>query len=274
MTGGDTPGGPSSVGGFVIGVSPIGEFGANEGQPIRHLASDFAAAWASMLPQGSAWPRAPQTVLQQVILGLCGIWGAPAPNALPTSTVPEVDVDDRAADLLGIESDPRTTVELLPDWERAFGLPDLCLTEPLTIGDRQKALVARIAILGGQSRQWFINYASFIGYTITIVERAPYVCGISRCGGTIGETPDDPNWYRWELGSAQVRWWWTVSPANIRLTWFRCGAGGGQVGVDPMLTINTPNDLECAFNRYKPAHSTITFNFSGLGPLNPFSGTP
>ena len=237
---------------------------------VRRLASDYALAWADLLPQGSAWSRDPNSVIQTTIGGLAGIWG----SSTPTSAIAAVSVDGRAADLLGVESDPRQTVELLSDWERAFGLPDLCVSEPLTIADRQKALVARIAFTGGQSRAWFLAYAALIGYAVSIIERAPFMCGISRCGGTVGETAENPIWRRWEIGPANLRSWWTVKVRAARLTWFRCGGGGGRVGVDPMLTIGFATDLECAFRRYKPAHTVLTFDYSGLTPLSPFEGTP
>ena len=77
--------------------------------------------------------------------GLCDYWGF---------------VDGRAADLLERESDPRQTVELLPDWERNWGLPDPCYEAPQTIGERQLALVMRMTMQGAQSREFFIDVAA------------------------------------------------------------------------------------------------------------------
>ncbi len=76
--------------------------------------------------------------------------------------------DARAADLLITESDPRSPLELLPDWERAFGLPDPCSIETPTIADRRAALINRMTIVGRQDRNFFISLAAAIGYTITI----------------------------------------------------------------------------------------------------------
>ena len=85
-------------------------------------------------------------------------------------------VDSRIAKLLVQESDPRKTSDsitpegerdgLLPDWERAWGLPDPCLQEPLTVPERQRVLVQRIIMLGAQSRQWFAEVASWTGHHI------------------------------------------------------------------------------------------------------------
>ena len=88
----------------------------------------------------------------------------------------------RAADLLERESDPRLTIELLPDWERNWGLPDPGVTAPLTIAERQFALVQRMTMLGAQSREFFIELAASIGYHITISEYRVFVCGLDHSG--------------------------------------------------------------------------------------------
>src|SRR5215470_5052742 len=134
---------------------------------VRRQGSDYAQAFLALLPTGPAWPRHAWSTLAQTVFGLADYWGF---------------VDGRAADLLEIESDPRTTVELLPDWERNFGLPDPCYAEPLSVYDRQVALVQRMTILGGQSRQFFIDAAAQVGYTISITEYRPFMVGIDRCG--------------------------------------------------------------------------------------------
>jgi uncharacterized protein YmfQ (DUF2313 family) len=135
---------------------------------VRRTGSDYREAFFSLLPNGPAWPkRVVESVLWQTSDGLCEYWGF---------------VDGRAADLLETESDPRQTVELLPDWERNWGLPDPCYTSPQTIDARQTALVARMTMLGGQSRQWFIEFAAKLGYSITISEYRPFMVGLDRCG--------------------------------------------------------------------------------------------
>ena len=134
---------------------------------VRRSGDDYGTALLALLPQGQAWPRDPGSTLDLTCRGLAHYWG---------------DVDRRAADLLEQESDPRKTIELLPDWERNWGLPDPCYQEPLTITERQHALVQRMTIEGAQSRQFFIDVAASIGYTITISEYRPFVVGLDRCG--------------------------------------------------------------------------------------------
>jgi uncharacterized protein YmfQ (DUF2313 family) len=250
---------------------------------IRRSGSDYTDSFLSMLPQGQAWPRhAPDSVLVQGITGLCDYWGF---------------VDGRAADLLEIESDPRTTVELLPDWERNWGLPDPCYAEPQTIGQRQLALVMRMTMQGAQSREFFIAVAAQIGYSITITEYRTFVVGIDRCGDNRvygdgsdpmynewGQPIKNPNgknvaqgelseWPYYGLGPPENRFYWTVHVHEASLTWFRVTKG--QTGVDPHLRIGLASDLECLLNRWKPAHSSIIFDYSGLSnPGDPMAGTP
>lgn len=225
---------------------------------IKRRASDYALAINNLLPTGLAWPRDASSVLQQLVNGLSAIWE---------------DVENAVDLLLNFESDPRITNILLPDWERAWGLPDLCLDEPVTTSDRQKALVLRITLLGAQDRQFFIDLAASIGYTVTITEYRPFVVGLDRVG-------DNREWfggtsygdYPYILGPPDNRFYWTVHVGVARLTWFR--ATKGQLGVDHHLTIGLATDLECLFRRYKPAHTDIIFDYSGLATGGAMAGTP
>ncbi len=250
---------------------------------IRRPGSDYTAAFLSLLPQGQAWPKhAPDSAQVRTITGLCEFWGF---------------VDGRAADLLEVESDPRLTVELLPDWERNWGLPDPCYTAPLTTAERQFALVQRMTMQGAQSREFFIELAASIGYTITISEYRVFVVGIDRCGDNrvygdgsnpmmnewnepiknpAGEPVADgelSDWPNYGIGPPANRFYWTVQVDATKLVWFRVTSG--ECGVDPHLIIGTADDLECLINRWKPAHTQIIFDYSGLtDPGDPMAGTP
>ena len=248
---------------------------------VRRSGDDYASAFTDLLPRGAAWPREPETVLMNLIGGLSMIWGDP--------------VDARAADLLERESDPRTTAEMLPDWERNWGLPDPCYAEPLTVNDRRIALVQRMTIQGAQSRQFFIDVAHQIGYTITITEYRPFMVGIDAVGDnrTIGTgatmfdqfdhvilnplgTPVQAGQYSeypYVFGPPENRFYWTVHVGQTRLTWFRCASG--QTGIDPHLRIGIATDVECVLNRWKPAVTSIIFDYSGSTSGNdPMAGTP
>jgi len=226
---------------------------------VRRGQDDYFVALEQLLPYGIAWPRDPTTVLMSIVYGFAGILGY---------------VDGRAADLLERESDPRITVELLPDWERNWGLPDPCYGEPITIADRQKALVQRMTILGAQSREFFIETAAFLGYTVTISEFRPFMVGIDRCGDNrtllpSGSLSEKPNY---GIGDPAMRFYWLVHVFRVRLTWFRCARS--QTGVDPHLRIARATDLECLFHRWAPAQTEPLFDYSGVLPPDPMAGTP
>jgi len=217
---------------------------------VRRSGDDYAQIFLTLLPTGQAWPKWPGSTLERSTNGLSQYWGT---------------VDARAGDLLEQESDPRKTIELIRDWEIAFGLPDPCLQEPLTLSDRQKMLVHRMTMLGAQSRAWFEEVAEMLGYHITIDEFSPWICGISRCGYTF----DDSGYFKWEIARPEIRFYWRIHVDQARLTWFRCSAG--ECGVDHHLEIGLATDLECLFRRWQPAQTDIVFDYSGLSA--PFGGS-
>src|SRR5215471_9266006 len=121
---------------------------ANDGW-VPHSADDYLASFNKKLPLGPAWNRDIASRQQETWTGLNQYWG---------------DVDANAALLLTIESDPRKTLQLLPDWEHAWGLPDPCLKHPLSVDARRTALLAKMTTLGAQSRDFFVNLAETLGY--------------------------------------------------------------------------------------------------------------
>jgi uncharacterized protein YmfQ (DUF2313 family) len=212
---------------------------------VRRGPKEYAYAMLALLPTGLAWPREADSVLVRTVNGLAAVYGF---------------VDGRAADLLERESDPRATIELLPDWERNWGLPDPCLAEPLTISDRQIALVAKMTMLGGQSREFFYKLADKIGYTIHIGEFSPWTFGLSECGMT--DDGAGKHYPRWEIGPPEIRFYWTIEVGAVRWTYWRYGSA--ELGFDPHCRIALATDLECIFRRYKPAHTDIVFDYSEL----------
>jgi uncharacterized protein YmfQ (DUF2313 family) len=221
---------------------------------VPHGGTEYAGALRDLLPDGPAWPRLSSSYLQKWCAGNGLIWG---------------DVDASAAQLLTVDSDPRATIAMLPDWERNFGLPDPCLAlPPQTIGARQAALVNKMTIEGGQSIAFFTSVAASLGYAITITEYSPFQCGISQCG----DTRNQAGVYRWQIGPPTIRYYWTVNVGLAGLSWFRCGEG--QCGVDPSLTIGADTGLECRLKQWAPAHTQVLFNYSGLAAQGDMAGTP
>lgn len=111
-------------------------------------AEQYRAQLQALLPPGAAWTREPGSVLSQFLLALADELAR---------------VDLRADDLIA-EVDPRTTFEMLSDWERVFGLPAPCVPAGQTTTERRNALVAKVTAVGGQSRAYFLAIANALGY--------------------------------------------------------------------------------------------------------------
>lgn len=213
----------------------------------RRFPPEYNEAFNDLLPTGPAWPREPDTTFQKAVAGLSAIWGSL--------------VEQLAEVLLVQESDPRSTVILLPEWERAWGLPDKCLAEPLTIEDRQRALVHKMTLIGAQSRDFFIGVAASIGYKIDIREWSPFMCGISMCGDTrmfnaLEAVSTSPNFnvssditidpateVKYDFEETDSALGWTGASATITPTAF--GITEVPTGADPIL--RSPASLTTIF---------------------------
>jgi uncharacterized protein YmfQ (DUF2313 family) len=261
---------------------------------VRRGCPEYGEAMLKLLPQGQAWPREEGSTLVRVCRALACYWGW---------------VDNRAGDLLERESDPRITFELLPDWERAWGLPDPCFPEALTIGERQRMLILKMTWMGSQSRAYFERVMKWIGFDVNIKEFAPFMAGISECGdtrpraytrftwspdqhgddndpelfldrpvpsgwvpsaGNVDRVEDEDN-FRWYVGPPEMRFAWSARSDRMGLVWFR--AGSGQAGVDPHLQFRQPQELQCLLNRWKPAHTTIVMDVGNLAFGSTMDGT-
>jgi uncharacterized protein YmfQ (DUF2313 family) len=225
---------------------------------VRRNGEDYTQAFLSLLPRGQAWPRYWDSTLVLTARGLCDYWGF---------------VDSRAADLLETESDPRTTVELLPDWERNWGLPDPCFPQPSSIEERQKLLVMIMTMLGGQSRQWFQFVSEWTGHEVSIKEWSPFMAGLSECGDTRFEY-DDTGDFRWYIGAEENRFYWSASSETAVIEWFRAGADYSESGKHHHCEIYTESPVDCLLQRWRPAHTQLVFDYSDLASDDPWIGLP
>jgi len=190
---------------------------------MARTAQDYFAAIQADLPTGDAWPRDRDGVAE-------AFWHVVAEHL--------AQVEERA-DQLQNEADPRTTVEMLEDWERILGLPDPCLgPDPDTIR-RREAVVIKETAQGTLNLQAYQGIAADMGYVATFKEYRPFRCGLSRCGGEQG------------LGDAQMVHKLRVLVQGPRKIRFRCGVG--QCGKDPLTKTIGGEDLVCVLRRELPA---------------------
>lgn len=186
----------------------------------------------ALLPQGQAWTREP---------------GADLTKVLDIIAAELAKVDGRIQKLHS-EADPRTTIEMLTDWETTAGLPDTCTPAALTYQERIAALVDKITRLGGQSPAFYIGIAERLGYEVEIEEFEPFICGHSECGDVLN-------------GGDNIRFQWSVRVLGPRLTEFYCGVS--ECG-DALGEFDQAADLECILRLLKPAHTNLILSYEGV----------
>lgn len=190
------------------------------------MAADYLAQLKALLPPGQAWPRDASARLTQLL----SAWSDELAR-----------VDGRVAQLLE-EIDPRTTGELLPDWERVAALPAPCVDEAQTTSQRRATLHAKLTTLGGQNAAYFIALAESLGYTVTITEFHLH---------TVEDDVDYP------LYATPWQFAWQVNAPQDNV---------GQLSVidsvdDPLAWWGNET-LECVINRLKPSHTHVLFAYS------------
>jgi len=182
---------------------------------------DYEDQAYKLLPPGPAWST-PDPILQALADAMAR-------------------VHNRALDLIE-EADVRTTDELMADWERVLGLPDPCVVGEQSTPERYAAMLAKLTSIGGQSREYFINMAAALGFTITITEFHEH---------TVDDDVDYPlygaNWqFAWQINAQQN----SVFELTVNDT------------VDDPLASWSNAPLECSLTQYKPAHTTIIFAYT------------
>ncbi len=173
--------------------------------------ADFLTGGQQLLPRGVVWNRD----LAALMTGLVG-----------GSTDSTQAVHALAANLLQVESDPAQAVQLLPDFERIYGLPDPCTPLAPTLDQQRAALLAKIAATGGQSRAYYISVAAAYGYDVAITEYLLFRASISEAGDPV-------------YNESQI-FVWTI---NVPVA-----------GPDAQF--------ECIMQRIGPAHTELTFSYA------------
>jgi uncharacterized protein YmfQ (DUF2313 family) len=193
--------------------------------------ADYRRQIDTLLPEGAAWRSS-------------GDGAGVRDHLLDAAAVEYARIHNRLLDLIE-ESDPRTTGEMLTDWEQAAGLPDDCTGLADTLQERRNQLVAKITQRGGQSRQFFIDVAAALGFTVTITEFSPFQVGSSSVGDPLA---GEDWWFAWQINAPEE----TVRE-------FRTGQ---STAGEPLR--DWGNDLlECVISRLKPAHTDVKYTYGG-----------
>jgi len=178
-----------------------------------------------LFPHGKAWNRDSTGMLYQIAEGL-GV---------------EASRIDEALIQLVEDADPRTTTQLLDEWESLVKIPDECQEKAAAIEDRRRDVLRKLTNRGGASLQFFVDLAEGIGYTVTVNNCFPFRAGVNRAGD--------------RLFGDLWRFWFQVQAADFDLRVFR--AGEGRAG-DRLRTFRN-DELECVIRRSAPAHTKVQF---------------
>jgi len=184
------------------------------------LVDRYTSALQSLLPLGKLFNR---------------VIGSNLTNLLSGFAIECQRVDDSVSNYIdeGIPNAP-TLTGLLPEWERAVGIPDECVPLAATESERQAHLLLRLSDVGGSSIAYWENRASVGGFPGTIVTEPggipPFIIGFSVMGDPLGDG----------LPSGLFKWTVTF----------------------PIASVGT-SSVECDFELNKPAHTEITFVNSG-----------
>lgn len=189
--------------------------------------SDYLQQLQALLPLGAAWTRDDDAALTRYL----------AAQAKELARI-----DQRAEDLVN-EADPHNTSEMLPDWERNFGLPDECLTAPTSPAERRSRLVQRVTAQGGQSAAFFISLLASLGYLGCSVIEYPPMKASSKCNAALNQG----GWrYAWCINVPQAA---NVKTMKVNGT---CR--------DPLASWGDPG-LMCLLAKYKPAHTILNISY-------------
>lgn len=191
--------------------------------------ADYLSQLQALLPQGPAWQRNADAVLTRILEGLAEEFAR---------------VDGRAAQLIN-EADPRTTFEMLADFEQAFTLYAFSQIDgsELSIDQRRANLVARMTELGSQSRAYFIGKAAKLGFIITITEFKEW-----SVGDDVEATLYGAEWnFAWQVNAPLI----TASEWSVE----------SDVEM-PFSIVWLTALLEASLHEDKPAHTVLLFNYS------------
>ncbi len=193
----------------------------------QYAASDYQVAFKNILPSGDAWPDDINAVTNLTLAGLQPVYER---------------TTARANDLLR-EVVPSSTLELLPEWEATYGLPDPCAGLSPTIEARRAQVVARAGATGGQDIPYLIRFAANLGYPITITQFTP-----SRFPFRLGQPFGGEAWaHAWQVNA-------------LTFTIERFTLGTSSLG-EPFASWGN-SVLQCEMQRIAPAHTIVNFFYS------------
>ena len=156
---------------------------------------------------------------------------------------------------LAAELDPRTTEQMLPEWERALSLPDVCLPTAGTLAQRRSLLLFRLTKKRWTTIQDWYDLAALFGIKVTITP-----------GYVVSHGQGYANCYPVPYASAipfNGRFRVYIDLGLTKPTGYGYGTGGmaGPGYPVPYGTDNVAfNAFRCLIERVKPASVVVIWN--------------
>lgn len=193
----------------------------------QYSREDYRHALQCLMPTGRAWARSPDSIQTRLFLALSVVYEQNSKRALELLT----------------DAFPATSTELLPEWESTLGLPSKCSGPATTLQGRRNQTIARLVNTGGQSANYYINYARDLSKDIAVTNYAPFRCGQSSCGEHLG----DQDWF----------FTWSISSNRNAVTYFKTG---NSFTGEPLASWGD-RSLECELNAIAPSHTILLFTY-------------
>lgn len=191
-------------------------------------AAEYKALLYSLMPQGKIWKRRKSSFVDRVF------------NVL-SSEFELIDI--RVQDLFR-ETDPNTTSELIPEWEKELGLPEKNMPIADTQLERISRIVAKYLATGGLSKQFYIDLIAGLGFTIEINEFAPFEADVSLVDDGLF---NDDDW----------RFTWEVNIKEPVIFEFLADMGCAE---EP-IGIYKNDIVSSVIEKLKPSHTQVIFTF-------------
>ena len=184
-----------------------------------------------LLPEGLAWNKSPDSTLQKLLSG---------------EAIEYARLEEEALKVIK-EINPLTTNDLLQEWINV-ALGDHRCNGLSNNGDElKKAVLARLASIGGADRIYFQEVAKAAGFLVRVIDDFEvFRAGLNRCGDRV-------------LGQDFV-YYFIVRARLTNERDFR--AGTGRAGDNLLYFGNSL--LECTLNEIKPAHVGIIFAYEDV----------
>lgn len=227
------------------------------GLGVTAKAVNIGKVWAGDCGWIGASGQALYTLLGHLPLGAAWLaWRIVGKTAykLMTALAAVYDTMTEAMCKLTAEIDPRTTSELLPEWEAAVGLPDACLPTATQDYERRRLIMLRLSKRRWTTAQDWIDLAALFGISITI---------------TPGWRVQKPALYaacypkRYDLFPKLGRFRVYIDITNVAFTGYTYGADA-DAATGYAITYGTTDPrliaLYCIFDRIRPANVVIIWN--------------